>query len=97
LQAVEQGQGVVVQRMRRQCRQQAFTAALEQADVEVLFQLADLLGKRRLRDRQPFGGTSHMTFFIHRDEITQLLKIHKYFLSKKLKKRNGPKPRRGLV
>jgi hypothetical protein len=30
-----------------------------------------------------------MAFFIDRDEITQLAKIHKKYLSKKLKKRNG--------
>ncbi|MNF33693.1 hypothetical protein D3C84_145140 [compost metagenome] len=43
LQAVEQGQGMVVQRMGGQGGQQAFTAAFEQAHIEVLFQLADLL------------------------------------------------------
>ncbi|MNH06601.1 hypothetical protein D3C79_659740 [compost metagenome] len=49
LQAVEQGQGVVVQGVRGQGRQQAFVAALEQAHIEVLLKLADLLRKRRLR------------------------------------------------
>jgi hypothetical protein len=63
--------------MGRQGRQQAFAAAFEQAHVEAVFQLPDLLGQRRLGDRQALGGAAHMAFFVHRDEITQLFKIHK--------------------
>ena len=36
--------------VRGQGRQQAFTAALEQAHIEVLFELANLLGECRLGD-----------------------------------------------
>jgi hypothetical protein len=38
-----------------------------------------------------------VAFFIHRDEITQLAKIHKLYLSKKLEKPNGPRADGGLV
>ncbi|MNN39931.1 hypothetical protein D3C81_1539880 [compost metagenome] len=48
LQAIEQGQGMVVQRMGREGRQQAFAAAFEQAHIQGLFEVADLLGQRRL-------------------------------------------------
>ena len=48
LQAVKQGQGMVVQGMGSQGRQQALVAALEQAQIEAVFQLADLLGECRL-------------------------------------------------
>ncbi|MNO94606.1 hypothetical protein D3C76_862270 [compost metagenome] len=92
LQAVEQRQGVVVQGVGGQGRQQALVAALEQAQVEAVLQLADLLGKRRLGQRQTLGGAAHVAFFIHRDEITQLAEIHKQHLSKMLEKRNGRKP-----
>ena len=43
LQTVEQRQRVVVQRVGGQGGQQAFAAALEEGDVEVVFELADLL------------------------------------------------------
>ena len=77
LQSVEQGQRVVVQRVCCQSRQQALAAALEQAHIKVVFELTDLLGEGWLRDAKPLGGTAHMAFFIDRDEITQLLEIHK--------------------
>ncbi|MNV60044.1 hypothetical protein D3C71_1524960 [compost metagenome] len=77
LQAIEQRQGVVVQGMGGECRQQALVAAFEQAQVEAVFQLADLLRERGLGQRQALGGTAHMTFFIDRDEIAQLAEIHK--------------------
>ncbi|MNR57280.1 hypothetical protein D3C85_1780170 [compost metagenome] len=48
LQAIEQRLRVVVQRVGGECWQQTFAAALEQAHVEVLFEVADLLGQRRL-------------------------------------------------
>lgn len=68
---------MVVQRVRSEGRQQAFTAALEQGDVEILLQLTDLLRQRRLRDRQALSRTADMAFFVDRDEITQLFEIHK--------------------
>ncbi|MNI86729.1 hypothetical protein D3C73_1438470 [compost metagenome] len=77
LQPVEQRQGVVVQRVGGQGRQQPLVAAFEQAQVEAVLQLADLLGKRWLGQRQALGGPAHVAFFIHRDEITQLAEIHK--------------------
>ncbi|MNE67111.1 hypothetical protein D3C80_1627010 [compost metagenome] len=49
LQAIEQRQGMVVQRVCGQGRQQALVAALEQAQVEAVLQLADLLREGRLR------------------------------------------------
>ncbi|MNT62429.1 hypothetical protein D3C72_2001490 [compost metagenome] len=48
LQAIEQRLRVVVQRVGGEGWQQAFAAALEQAHVEVLFEVTDLLGQRRL-------------------------------------------------
>ncbi|MNX81810.1 hypothetical protein D3C86_1135080 [compost metagenome] len=89
LQAIEQRQGVVVQRVGREGRQQALAIAFEQAHIEVLLEVADLLGQRRLGDGQALGGPAHVAFFIDRDEITQLLEIHKYYLSKMLGNRNG--------
>ncbi|MNV98410.1 hypothetical protein D3C71_1936610 [compost metagenome] len=77
LQPVEQRQGVVVQGVGGQSRQQPLVAAFEQAQVEAVLQLADLLGKRWLGQRQALGGAAHVAFFIHRDEITQLAEIHK--------------------
>jgi len=77
LQAIEQWQGVVVQGVGSQGGQQALVAAFEQAQVEAVFQLADLLGERRLGKRQALGGTAYVAFFVHRDEITQLAEIHK--------------------
>ncbi|MNP87633.1 hypothetical protein D3C76_1886800 [compost metagenome] len=63
--------------MGRQGRQQAFAAAFEQAYIEVLFEVTNLLRQCRLGNRQPLGSPAHMTLFIDRDEITQLLEIHK--------------------
>ncbi|MNN20434.1 hypothetical protein D3C81_1337130 [compost metagenome] len=97
LQAIEQGHGMVVQGMRGQRRQQALVAPLEQADIEAVLELADLLRERRLRQCQALGGTTHMAFFVHRDEITQLPEIHKCYLSKKLENRNGCLPVEALV
>ena len=77
LQTVEQWQCMVIQGVRRQGRQQAFAAALEKADIEVVLELTNLLRQGWLRDGKAFGSTAHMAFFIDRDEITQLLEIHK--------------------
>ncbi|MNH23098.1 hypothetical protein D3C79_829820 [compost metagenome] len=68
---------MVVQGVCGEGRQQALVAPLEQADIQAVFELADLLRQRRLRQRQALGGPAHMAFFIDRDEITQLAKIHK--------------------
>ncbi|MNT58185.1 hypothetical protein D3C72_1956070 [compost metagenome] len=78
-----------VQGVRGKRRQQALAAALEQAHIQVLLQLADLLGERRLRQIQALGGAAHVAFLIERDEIAELAKIHKHHLSKKLENRNG--------
>ena len=88
---------MVVQRVRGKGWQQALAAALEQADIQVVFELANLLRECRLGDGKALGSTAHMAFFVHRDEITQLFEIHKYYLSKMLKKRNGSKAGRRLV
>ncbi|MNO80222.1 hypothetical protein D3C76_714190 [compost metagenome] len=76
--------------MRGQRRQQALAAALKQAHVQVLLQLAYLLGECRLRQAQALGGTAHMAFLVERDEVAKLAKIHKRYLSIKLENRNGP-------
>ncbi|MDT4872579.1 hypothetical protein FQZ97_1077710 [compost metagenome] len=80
---------MAVQGMGGEGRQQALAAALEQADVEVLLQLADLLGERRLRQAQALGGAAYMAFLVEGDEVAKLSKIHKSCLSKKLENRNG--------
>ena len=68
---------MVVQSVSGQGWQQAFAAALEQADVEVFLKVADLLRQCGLLDSQTLCRPAHMTFFVDRDEITQLLEIHK--------------------
>ncbi|VFT25262.1 Uncharacterised protein [Pseudomonas aeruginosa] len=68
---------MIVQGVRGDGRQQPLAAALEQRDIQVLLQLADLLGKRRLRQGQAFGGAADVTFLVERDEIAELAKIHK--------------------
>lgn len=83
---------MVVQGVGGDGRQQALAAALEQRDVEVLLQLADLLREGRLRQGQAFGGAADVAFFVERDEIAELAKIHKMFLSMKLENRNGVGP-----
>jgi len=59
--------------------------------------MTDLLGKRRLRDGQTLGGAADVAFFIHSDEIAQLLEIHKRYLLKMLGKRNVSRPCLSLV
>ena len=63
------GIAVPVQGLGSQGRQQALAGALEQADVEVRFQVADLLRERRLRQTQAFCGTSDVAFLVQCDEI----------------------------
>lgn len=91
-QSLQQRYRMVVQGVGGDGRQQALAAALEQRDVEVLLQLADLLREGRLRQGQAFGGAADVAFLVERDEIAELAKIHKLFLSMKLENRNGVGP-----
>jgi hypothetical protein len=49
---------------------------VEQPLAEVLLEGSDLLGQRRLGDTHPLGGLREMAGFGHRDEVTELLKLH---------------------
>ncbi|MOA21668.1 hypothetical protein D3C78_1421720 [compost metagenome] len=97
LKALQQRHGVVIQGVRRHGRHQALAVALEQRDFEVAFELADLLRKRRLGQRQALRGAADMAFFVDRDEIAELAKIHKRYLSTKLENRNGEHTGESLV
>ena len=69
---------MVIKRVRGQGGQQAPATALEQADVQLALQLADLLRQRWLGNTQALGGAADMAFLIERDEVAELTKIHKF-------------------
>ena len=55
--------------------------AIEEARAELIFQLEDLLRKRRLGNVRLFRGAAERAGFRHRAEVTKLVKFHRLCLS----------------
>ncbi len=55
--------------------------AVEQLDAELGFQLADLLGERRLGHVEPLGGATEVTLLGHRHEVPKVAQIHMWSIS----------------
>src|SRR5205807_2616997 len=55
--------------------------AVEEARAEFVFQLEDLLGKRRLGNVRLFGGAAERAGFCHGTEVTKLVNFHRLCLS----------------
>jgi hypothetical protein len=49
---------------------------LQQRSAELALQRADLLGERRLSDREPLGGPRERSLFDDRQEVGDLAQIH---------------------
>jgi hypothetical protein len=52
--------------------------ALEQRDLDLAFQGADLLRQRRLLHAELLGGTGDMAFVGHSDEVAEMAQFHRY-------------------
>lgn len=50
--------------------------AVEQLDTQLGLQLADLLGERRLRHVEAYGGATEVTLLGHRHEVPEMTQIH---------------------
>ena len=64
------------QRLARLGRGDAVGAAMQQFDAEIVFQLLDALGDRRLRQIENLGGLAHRAGLDHGGEIAQLAELH---------------------
>src|SRR5262249_613568 len=51
-------------------------AAIEQPDLNLFFQLLDLLTERRLGDVEARGGATEMQLFSDGDEVSQMTQLH---------------------
>src|ERR1051325_1485482 len=68
-------------RLRQEClaglgQLDAARLSVEELQVELAFQRADLLAKGRLLDAEAFGRPSHMPLLGDRDEIPKVSQIH---------------------
>ena len=59
------------------CQSDAARITQKQGDAEFTLQVADLHGKRRLRDIQARGRATEVQGFSNRKEITQMAKLHR--------------------
>src|SRR3546814_7826636 len=76
LQPRQRGACLVVERAAGRGQRDAAVVALEQLHAELVFQLLQLRGKRRLRDVQPCGGRGEAALFGNGNEIAQLTQFH---------------------
>jgi hypothetical protein len=80
-QFAEDGVGSREKRFAKLGKPNGAAEAVEEARAELIFQLENLLGKRRLGDMRLFRGAAERAGFGHRAEVTKLVKFHRLCLS----------------